>query len=173
MKESRPWLGTPAPETAWQKKRSRKSVRCFGLQVAALAITACLLAACSESSDQLEGSPLAVHDGAWNGDDAALRGILVQEDGCLLVQSDEQTAGGRRVLLAFAEDGLEWDDGEAAVGIYGHQFRVGEPIRIGGSSWFGPDPDSRTVPLTWIHPPSAQCRYDMIWGVTPPQPDRP
>jgi hypothetical protein len=133
----------------------------------ASAVVLTLAAGCSPPND-LSNSPLAVQAGGWNGNDAALAGMLVEEDGCVVVLA-ENDREGQRMLIAFAEDGLEWDDSRDILTVYGHEYRLQERVRLGGSE--------RARDLvgdpTWKHAPSAGCRYDGIWGLNPPQQDRP
>jgi hypothetical protein len=132
----------------------------------ALAALATVVIACSGPND-FAGSPLTVRVGGWNGDLAALEGRLVEEDGCVIVVAEDS----RRILITFAREGLEWDEAGATAGVYGHEYRIGDQVRIGGSFW--PDPEATAADDGWIYPPSPGCRYDAMWGLNPPQPDRP
>lgn len=125
-----------------------------------LALSAVLVAAGCDH-DSYDGSPLAVHDGTWNGDDAAVEGRLVEEHGCVVLLVEYPEQDGSRLLPIFAEDGLRWNVLSQIVSVKGEDYKLGDRVRFGGSAW-GPDLPSGTK---WVNAPSSECRYAAFWGV--------
>lgn len=122
------------------------------------------LVACGDDDTADLVAPVAIHDGTWNYDDALIEGKLVEEDGCLVLVDAGQGTG--RVLPAFADDRVIWDPPSHVLTVYGKEFRPGTRVSFGGSGW-----PTATLPpgVSWVNGPPTSCRYDMIWGVNPPQ----
>lgn len=113
-----------------------------------------LAAGCS--GGQAESSPLVTYpvDERSNVLAAELRGELVLEDGCLMVDSDD---GGVRYAVIFP-DTARWEDGHL---VYGDtRYEPGDPVDFGGG-------ESGTVASSTLPMPDG-CPDDLRrWAVGP------
>ena len=99
-------------------------------------------------------SPLALYSGQWNEDDALLTGTLAREAECLYIVDSR----GVKWLPAFAARGTSWNEAEESVTYVGKTIRVGDQVKVGGSS-----------PLAveiWAAPPEGSCDSTRIWLVS-------
>jgi hypothetical protein len=107
--------------------------------------------------------PAAIHGSGWNWNQAGTSGVLVEEDGCLLL-----ARGDYRVLPVFADDRVVWDDSSHTLTIRGVPLRIGDEVTLGGHG-----EDSFPSYLSWVNPPAETCRYDLVWYSGAPSPSPP
>jgi hypothetical protein len=84
--------------------------------------------------------------------------LTLDENRCVVVESD--VSAGRRLsfLIAFSDDGTSWDEGRQAIRIPGRTLRVGETVRLDGS-------EASLGFNDWTVPPADRCRHLPIWLV--------
>ena len=128
------------------------------VRVAGFLSLASLIGACGSQApaDPLLDSPLAIHDGEWNGDDGAIEGRLELRGDCLYLAS----AGGVLLYLVFGRDGLEWDSTAQAVRIDNATFVVSQTVRFGGGGGMNPPALNG---IRWLNPPAAGCDTSRVW----------
>ena len=95
-----------------------------------------------------------MYRGEPNGDDAALVGMLVVEEPCLLVE----VGGGEPLLIGFPADFAKWDDENRELTLSGETFSVGERMQFGGSA----RPTNQAT-ADWATKPSSDCDAGWIW----------
>ena len=100
--------------------------------------------------------PLALYNGEWSGDDAAMGGTLVIDERCLYVENTDP-GGTKRWLVAFGNRGTSWDEESHSVHLPWGTFRNGDQIQFGGGE--GGDPAS----LNWAVPPDPSCDMTRWW----------
>jgi hypothetical protein len=128
--------------------------RLFALVLATAALVTVL--GCGE-----DRGPLALYRGAWNGDNALIVGRVEREGDCLYIAQDPSTKVPR-MLLAFADNGVTWDEEEQAVQVAGKSVPVGAVLTAGGSE------ASSVASINWSTPPAPGCNTLRIWLLGPP-----
>jgi hypothetical protein len=96
-----------------------------------------------------------MYRGEPNGDDAAVVGTLVEQDGCLLLEAD----GGETMQVAFPASWAGWDDTAGELTLGGETFRAGDRVQFGGSA----HPLNRLTAVEWETAPADRCEKPLAW----------
>lgn len=125
-----------------------------GVLALAMVRAACVIEAGGDTG------PLVLYGGEPNGDDGDASGTLVREGECIYLVLDHDNDGSQdgRMLLAFPDRFIRWDDDRQAIRRGRHLLRTGVRIEVGGSTLSTP-----ALAFDWASPPGPSCDSSVVW----------